>query len=554
MVKPKKIDMGMTPAFTLVEDAKKATEEWGRTDLYSTGDPVMDEYLGNSMFGGYGRCISGTSKIQCRRKGSKSSNNLMSIENIYRTVKSIPGKNIRGLGDKFEVLAVDPQTEKMVWADIEDIFDNGEKECLKVTVKNKYGRVETLTCTKEHALYCPGKKFVPLEHLKVGDKVCMKPKGKEQSSVRLDRECNSRYLTYEIHTKSGVRYRDFLHRLVYTAHKNNVTLEELMYKISIDEPLSWTIPEWYDVHHKNEDRLDNRIENLELMTNAEHSMMHAKKNDLRCRKSWVEGEIVSIEPAGVQHVYDMRTSLRSYNAEGIIVHNCSAYEIITIFGDTGMNKSTFCTSMILEPAAKGTTVAYFALEDDPKDVVARIMKQVPDEEKLNNILQNVLFMPENDGYTLDMMADAIEEIFGIADIVVVDPAQFIFEASVTEPGETEFNRQRLFMRRINNIMKHTNKTLIIVSHTGKSGGRDAKQGVDRIIGSSAIAQVSTKVIEINRDKDGIQGIRLWKTRFTPYRYTGIQVRLDNMRVRSVYEPEEISMAREAWTGGAICHT
>lgn len=232
----------------------------------------------------------------------------------------------------------------------------------------------------------------------------------------------------------------------------------------------------------------------------------------------------------------------------------SAYEIITIFGDTGMNKSTFCTSMILDPASKGTTIAYFALEDDPKDVVARIMKQVPDEEKLNNILQNILFMPENDGYTLDMMADAIEEIFSVADIVVVDPAQFIFEASVTEPGETEFNRQRLFMRRINNIMKHTNKTLIIVSHTGKSGGRDAKQGVDRIIGSSAIAQVSTKVIEINRDKDGVQGIRLWKTRFTPYRYTGIQVRLDNMRVRSVYEPEEISMAREAWTGGAICRT
>jgi predicted ATP-dependent serine protease len=286
MVKPKKIDMGMTPAFTLVEDAKKATEEWGRTDLYSTGDPVMDEYLGNSMFGGYGRK--------------------------------------------------------------------------------------------------------------------------------------------------------------------------------------------------------------------------------------------------------------------------SAYEIITIFGDTGMNKSTFCTSMILEPASKGTTVAYFALEDDPKDVVARIMKQVPDEEKLNNILQNVLFMPENDGYTLDMMAEAIEEIFGIADIVVVDPLQFIFEASVTEHGETEFNRQRLFMRKMNNIMKHTNKTLIIVSHTSKGGGgKDQKRGVDKIIGSSAVAQVSTKVIEINRDKDGLQGIRLWKSRFTPYRYSGIQIYLDHMLVRTVYEPEDINEARKVWTGGAI---
>lgn len=225
------------------------------------------------------------------------------------------------------------------------------------------------------------------------------------------------------------------------------------------------------------------------------------------------------------------------------------YEIITIFGDTGMNKSTFATSIILDPASKGTQIAYFALEDDPKDVVRRIMIQCNmDEEKVKKITNNILFMPENDGYTLDAMAEAIEKIFEIADIVVVDPLQFIFEASVAEKGETEFNRQRLFMRKMNNLMKHTNKTLIIVSHTGKGGGKDARQGVDRIIGSSAVAQVSTKVIEINRKEDGLQGIRLWKTRFTPYRFCGVQIRLDNMVVRTVYELKDLPQARRAWAG------
>ena len=225
------------------------------------------------------------------------------------------------------------------------------------------------------------------------------------------------------------------------------------------------------------------------------------------------------------------------------------YEIITIFGDTGMNKSTFATSMILDPASKGTQVAYFALEDDPKDVVRRILIQCDmDEEKAKKITNNILFMPESDGYTLDAMADAIEKIFEMADIVVVDPLQFIFEASVAEKGETEFNRQRLFMRRMNNIMKHTNKTLIIVSHTGKGGGKDARTGVDRIIGSSAVAQVSTKVIEINRKDDGLHGIRLWKTRFTPYRFCGVQIKLDNMKVRTVYELSDLPQARKAWSG------
>lgn len=225
------------------------------------------------------------------------------------------------------------------------------------------------------------------------------------------------------------------------------------------------------------------------------------------------------------------------------------YEIITIFGDTGMNKSTFATSMILDPASKGTQIAYFALEDDPKDVVRRIMIQCNmDEEKVKSITNNILFMPESDGYTLDAMAEAIEKIFDVADIVVIDPLQFIFEASVAEKGETEFNRQRLFMRKMNNLMKHTNKTLIIVSHTGKGGGKDARTGVDRIIGSSAVAQVSTKVIEINRKEDGLQGIRLWKTRFTPYRFCGVQIRLDNMVVRTVYDLSDLPQARKAWAG------
>lgn len=226
------------------------------------------------------------------------------------------------------------------------------------------------------------------------------------------------------------------------------------------------------------------------------------------------------------------------------------YEILTIFGDTGMNKSTLATTMILDPASKGTQVAYFALEDDPKDVVKRILVQCgDDEEKLDRVLQNVLFMPENDGYTLDMMAKAIEDIFNIADIVVVDPLQFIFEASVAEKGETEFNRQRLFMRQMNNIMKHTNKTLIIVSHTSKGGGgKDAKRGLDKIIGSSAVAQVSTKVLEIDRKDDGVQGVRLWKTRFTPYRFTGVQVRLNNMKVETVYETSDLPQARRLWSG------
>lgn len=233
----------------------------------------------------------------------------------------------------------------------------------------------------------------------------------------------------------------------------------------------------------------------------------------------------------------------------------NGYEILTIFGDTGQNKSTLMTQMILEPALAGYKVAYLALEDDPEDVVNRIDKQIPGdgmlhEQQLNIALQNIRFLPENDGYTLGRMAEVVEALFDTYDIVAIDPIQFIFEASVAEKGETEFNRQRLFMRQMNNVLKKKNKTLILVSHTNKGGNQKERKdaGMFKIIGSSAIAQVSTKVLEIGRNSDGVRGVQLWKSRFTPFRRVGFQVDLtDRMRIEGVYKtPQEQSDARSLW--------
>lgn len=39
------------------------------------------------------------------------------------------------------------------------------------------------------------------------------------------------------------------------------------------------IPPGYDVHHKDENKLNDIIENLELLTRSEHTTAHAKKNN-----------------------------------------------------------------------------------------------------------------------------------------------------------------------------------------------------------------------------------------------------------------------------------
>jgi RecA-family ATPase len=61
-------------------------------------------------------------------------------------------------------------------------------------------------------------------------------------------------------------------------------------------------------------------------------------------------------------------------------------------------------------------------------------------------------------------------------------------------------------------MKKLKKTIILVSHVNKASGM---KGMDKIVGSGAIAQASTKVIEIKEDDttDVIQ-FHLRKSRFT----------------------------------------
>lgn len=217
----------------------------------------------------------------------------------------------------------------------------------------------------------------------------------------------------------------------------------------------------------------------------------------------------------------------------------NAYEIVMVFGDTGVNKSTFTTQMILNPAINGKRVAMFALEDDVVDVYSRIRRQsaVFGNSKFDDPLslmrqvsKNIMVAPDSDGYTLEAMATEIEGLFRMGtDIVVVDPLQFVFEASVVEKTETEFNRQRLFMRQINNMMKrvaretNSSKTIILVSHTNK-GRYDSP--LDNIMGSGANKQVPTKIIQVYRDEIGCKFIRLHKTRFTQHRFGPHPVELD----------------------------
>lgn len=236
------------------------------------------------------------------------------------------------------------------------------------------------------------------------------------------------------------------------------------------------------------------------------------------------------------------------------------YEIVLIFGDTGVNKSTFATQLAVTAALSGAQVSYYSLEDDRIDLCSRILRQLSgmkptkfdDETKLfDQISPYFSIAPDCDGYTLDMLVKQVEQLFLTgSDIVVIDPLQFVFEASVDERPETEFNRQRKFMRQVNNLIKNAcketgkSKTLILVSHTNKGKFDNA---IDTIMGSGANKQVPTKIIQVVRE-DNLRFLNMVKTRFTKYRPGRHQVGLDEntMLIRTAPIPHEYQSKPAEW--------
>lgn len=255
--------------------------------------------------------------------------------------------------------------------------------------------------------------------------------------------------------------------------------------------------------------------------------------------------ISKIEEARARALKNKKTDKYSFG-DAMIDEYCGggwgrhdAYGIVCVFGGTGMNKSTLVSQMAISPALKGDKVAYLALEDEIEDVVARMDKQMDaqsglqNEQKFKEAMMNIHFFPENHGYSLSELVKTCKELFVVYDVVIIDPIQFVFESSIIERGETEWNRQRVFVNELQAVVKEAKKTLVFVSHTNKSAYNKKEEisAEGQMQGAGALPQICTKIIQISRDSDGIRHIYMPKTRFGVWRRNKLQIHINqNMKI------------------------
>lgn len=198
------------------------------------------------------------------------------------------------------------------------------------------------------------------------------------------------------------------------------------------------------------------------------------------------------------------------------------YEIVVLYGDTGVGKSTVALNFLEQPIKKGTRVGLMVLEDDGADVYLRLSNILGVEatKKFIGGGDTIHFMPQEDlvkSWSLDDLLNLIEEWFveRKIEIILLDHLQFAFEGAESIRGENEYIAQRVFMQKLNQLMKKLKKTIILISHVNKTSN---SKGMAKIVGSGAIAQAGTKVIEVaDNSKELGQGalaITMHKSRFT----------------------------------------
>lgn len=197
------------------------------------------------------------------------------------------------------------------------------------------------------------------------------------------------------------------------------------------------------------------------------------------------------------------------------------YEIVLLYGDTGVGKSTVGLNFLHDPIIKNNKVGLLVLEDAGADVYIRLSTILGTENTKKFITgsDNIHFMPQEDlvkSWNLDDLLKLIEEWFvdRKIDVIFLDHLQFAFEGAESIKGENEYISQRIFMQKLNQLMKKMNKTIILISHVNKANNA---KGMAKIVGSGSIAQAGTKVIEVEEDKDmGVGALKIWlrKSRFT----------------------------------------
>jgi len=273
-------------------------------------------------------CLHGDTEVRIVSDNNKRYHNI-TIENLYNYFHGTYPRNISGLNrwatKNIKIRCVDTKTKEMKWTKLKNVIKSGVKKCWKLTDEDG----NEIIASETHPFFTEAG-FTEMQHLSVGDFVYIDSKVRQPGNKRRN-EKDYTHIAVKYHpglnqrrARSDLKYPP-LHRLVYEADMNGYKLEEYIDILNNYDgrELKFVDTSKYNIHHIDRNPQNNRLNNLQLLTIAEHSKIH----DIQyARKKGFAAElrqIVSKEYVGEIDTYDIQCEqpFNNFMANNFIVHN-----------------------------------------------------------------------------------------------------------------------------------------------------------------------------------------------------------------------------------------
>ena len=278
-------------------------------------------------------CLSGNTEVILNRGGISKK----------RTIKDLYNK-FHGINNKYWKPEIKTYIQQRFpdntirKSEVLDVIAKGVKKVYKVTTKSGH----SIVATADHKFLTPTG-WKQLKDLTTSDSLYVNNKRRKATSYKKKVSIDSMVgLRYHPHATCLTERRSDgwkvpTHRLVVEANMNGLSLEEFVHecRYNADNLLKFLDPKTQHVHHKDRDRKNHSLDNLEVLENSEHKILHCHEDNFKANvlEKLDLSKIKSITSEGIEEVYDITVEEpNNFVANGIVVHNCGKSLLIEAFG------------------------------------------------------------------------------------------------------------------------------------------------------------------------------------------------------------------------------
>lgn len=283
-------------------------------------------------------CLDGETRLLYKR-GHRRTGRSITMRALYGKFNKLPVKG-KGHGSVWRDVgptylhSYHPETGEVFYNEIVSVLSSGTKKCVKVTLDSG----EQSIMTPDHPVLTTAG-FVKAEDLQPwsevicrGHMLAEKAAGRKKRKKRITIEGLKYYAAGSVHNvveqATGKVYaykRQTRARLVLEAKLNSMTYDAFLYALKHDPEAVRlkTLPRDVEIHHENEDSLDDRADNLRLLSKPEHTRTHDPVKRFNVQYTRIQ-RVVALEDVGERETYDIQMVSPANNfalENGLFVHN-----------------------------------------------------------------------------------------------------------------------------------------------------------------------------------------------------------------------------------------